>query len=116
MSYNDKYKELLRLTQLKLGPELLDAALAGRAKTPESVTKVWLLAAEACSNGCLRPSLVYAATYEGYWLAVSAYLTAHGWQSPKLKKLRAATPWVSGGVLAELGELEAPDKLIGANS
>jgi hypothetical protein len=116
MNRDEKYGELLRLRQLKLrGEDLLSGALCGRERTPESVTKTWLLAAEACSDGCLRPSLLYADTYESYWIAVASYLKAY-WPPKKIEALRAATPWVTGGVLQEIAELEEADKLIGAKS
>ena len=100
--------EIMRLMDVSRKTEvesLLDAALAGREQTVESVTKLFSFVLRHFGD-CIRkiPSTVV----DKFWDACSEFLTASGWTTKQLEELRNPHPKAGEqGFRSILDEMEA---------
>jgi hypothetical protein len=68
---------------------LLDAALDGRAQTPENVVKLWRLVARAFQATLSLPEGRCRSGGTVYWNEVAAFLRNSGWSDEQLAALRS---------------------------
>jgi hypothetical protein len=100
--------EIMRLMDLSRKTEvesLLDAALAGREQTVESVTKLFSFISRNFGD---FPSNAPGAVVVKFWSACSEFMTASGWTTKQLEELRDPHPKAGEqGFLSILDEMES---------
>lgn len=92
------FEESRRLieNEIKGVDSLIDAALDGRAKTPENVVKLWRLVARAFQATLSLPEGRCRSGGTVYWNEIAAFLRGNGYTEEQLAALRS-------------GQQDAPD-------
>jgi hypothetical protein len=85
-------REMFRLMDLCRNPkidDLLDAAFDGRAKTVESVTKLYTFILQKFGEGISTAGSVGSSTTDKFWSACSEFLRESGMTDEELRKIRS---------------------------
>ena len=88
-------REIFRLLDISQNPkieDLLDAALDGRAKTIESVTKLYAFVLQKFGEGVTTAGPAGSRTTDDFWQACGAFLRESGMTDEELSKIRYPYP------------------------
>lgn len=88
-------REIFRLMDVSQNPkveDLLDAALDGREKTIESVTKLYTFVLQKFGEGVSTAGSIRSSTTDKFWAACSEFLRASGMTDEELSEIRYPHP------------------------
>ena len=105
--------EIFRLLDISQNPkieDLLDAALGGREKTVESVSKLYSFVLRHFGEGVATAGPARSSTTDKFWEACSAFLRESGMTDEELSKIRYPYPRAGEpGFRSILDEMGATD-------
>lgn len=106
-------REIFRLMDVSQNPkveDLLDAALDGREKTIESVTKMYTFVLRHFGEGVTTAGSIGSSTTDKFWQACGEFLRASGVTDEELNRIRYPYPRAGEqGFVSILNEMEATD-------